>query len=271
MMPLICPGCGGRMDIEAERKLVPFSCPYCAAHLSPEKNGQAVVLKADVLQAAQAAAPDTRPAAEPASRPLEDPLPYLRKAQEESDPARRYALLLKAEEAAPQDLRVQKALLLHGRLHERDKRKVDFSVIKCYLLHAFEVPQEHAKAQREQMVKELFEEERLLKAMALAGDPQAFLREYLTALSGEYIRLFLKGSSRYMKPVFGFAPIGKPHKLLAEPVAAMIERMLEDPLLTNPQQAMLSRAFYAGFAQEFQGETLFLEEALGSLKERLKD
>ncbi len=266
MMPLICPSCGGRMDIEAERKLVPYSCPYCAVRLLPEKNGQAVVLKVP-----ETGAPQTYPADKPAPHSLEDPVPYLKKAQEESDPVKRYALLKKAEEAAPEDLRVQKALLLHGRFHERDRRKVDFSVIKCYLLHAFEVPEEHTHAQREQMVRELFEEERLQKAMALAGDPQAFLKEYLTALSGEYIRLFLKGSSRYMKPIFGFAPVGKPQRLLAEPVADMIERMLSEPLLTGPRQELLSRAFYAGFAQEFQGETLFLEEALGSLKERLKD
>jgi len=266
MMPLICPNCGGRMDIEAERKLVPFSCPYCAARLSAEKNGQAVVLK--VLETAQ---PQIHPASETLSSPDQDPAPYLKSAQEESDPTRRFALLKKAEEAAPEDLRVQKALLLHGRLHERDRRKVDFSVIKCYLLHVFEAPQEYSLAQREQKIKELLEEERLQKAMALAGDPQAFLRDYLTTLSGEYIRLFLKGSSRHMKPIFGFAPAGKPHKLLAEPVGAMIECMHSDPLLTRPQQEMLSRSFYAGFTQEFQGETLFLDEVLGSLKDQVKD
>ncbi len=266
MMPLICPSCGGRMDIEAEKKLVPFSCPYCEARLSPEKNGQAVYLKLDGVTE-----PQTHPSSQQVASQARDPSPYLKEAQEVSDPVRRYALLKKAEEAAPEDLRVQKALLLHGRLHERDRRKVDFSVIKCYLLHVFEAPQEYSLAQREQKLKELLEEDRLQRAMTLAGDPHSFLREYLTTLSGEYIRLFLKGSSRHMKPIFGFAPAGKPQKLLAEPVAAMIGRMLSDSLLSAPQKETLSRSFYAGFVQEFQGETLFLDEALGSLLHQVKD
>ncbi len=252
MMPLICPGCGGRMDIETERELVPFSCPYCALPLAPQKNGQAVVLKASPV-------PQSRqdpPAAEDVSG-------LLRRAQEESDPVKRFSLLQKAEQAAPNDLQIQKALLLHGRLHERDRRKLDFSVIKCYLLHAFEEPEDHPFAQREDMIRELFSEERLVKAMAMAPDGQAFLMDYLTSLSGEYIHLFLRGSSRYMKPIFGFAPAGKPAKLLSSPAADMIRCMMKEPALSQEERNMLASAFYKAYAKEFQGETAYLDEALG--------
>ncbi len=260
MMPLICPGCGGRMDIEAERELVPFSCPYCAAPLTPQKNGQAVVLRASPA-----------PLSRQAPRAGEDVSDLLRRAQEESDPVKRYAILQKAEEAAPDNLQVQLALLLHGRLHERDRRKIDFSVIKCYLLHAFEEPEAHPFAQREDMLRELFSEERLVKAMELAPDGRAFLREYLMALSGEYIHLFLRGSSRHMKPIFGFAPAGKPSRLLAAPAADMLRCMLREQALSEDQRNMLAGAFYNAFANEFQGETAYLDEALGSLLEQVKN
>lgn len=259
MMPLICPGCGGRMDIEAERELVPFSCPYCAVPLEPQKNGQAVFLKVS-------SAPVSR---QPASGG-EDVSGLLRRAQEESDPQKRYALLKKAEEAAPSNLQVQMALLLHGRLHERDRRKLDFSVIKCYLLHVFEEPEDHPPAQREAMLRELFFEDRLIKAMEMAPDGQAFMMDYLTALSKEYVYLFLRGSSRYMRPIFGFAPAGKPAKLLAAPAALMLSRMLKEPAHSKEHRDMLASAFYRACDMEFQGETAYLDEALGSLREQIK-
>ena len=193
----------------------------------------------------------------------------LKKAGDESDPVKRYALLTKAEQASPQDLRVQKALLKHGRLHERNKHRVDFSIIKCYLLHMFEEPQAHTTTQQEEMIRELFFEERLIKALELADDPEAFLLEYLTELSREYIRLFLQGSNRYMKSIFGFSTGGKPAKLLAVPSAAMIKRMFHEPLMTEDQRKTLSQAFYAAFEQEFDGETVYLNESLGGLKHAL--
>jgi hypothetical protein len=246
------------MDIEAERELVPFSCPYCAVSLTPQKNGQAVVLK--VSPAAPARIKDV-----PAG---EDVPALLRRAQEESDPVKRFALLQKAEEAAPNNLQVQKALLLHGRLHERDRHKIDFSVIKCYLLHVFEEPETYSFAKREDKIRELISEDRLVKAMDMAPDGQAFLKDYLTALSQEYIHLFLRGSSRHMKPIFGFAPAGKPSRLLAAPAANMLRCMLKEQALSEEMRDMLAGAFYKAYGLEFQGETAYLDEALGALTER---
>ncbi len=258
-MPLICPGCGGRMDIDAERELVPFSCPYCAMQLAPQKNGQAVVLKASAA-----------PAAVKPPRPGENISGLLRLAQEESDPVKRYALLQRAEEAAPDNLQVQKALLLHGRLHERDKRKIDFSVIKCYLLHVFEEPETYSFAKREEKIQGLFTEDRLVRAMDKAPDGQAFLKDYLTSLSQEYIHLFLRGSSRHMRPIFGFAPAGKPARLLAAPAALMIRCILKEPALSQDQRELLARAFYKAYDQEFS-ETAHLDEMLGEQSEELKN
>ncbi len=260
MMPLICPGCGGRMDIEQDRELVPFSCPYCAAALTPQKNGQAVVLKAGPVSMRK-----------PTQKTAEEAIALLQSAQAESDPVKRYALLKNAEEAAPGDLRVQKALLLHGRLHERDKRKADFSIIKCYLLHIFEEPEAYSPARREEKLAQLFSEDRLQKAMAMAPDPEAFLKEYLTALSADYISLFLMGSSRHMKPLFGLSLGGKPARLLAEPASAILSHMLAEQTLAQDQRETLARAFYEAFARTMDGETGWLDEKLGAQKSRLAE
>ena len=57
------------------------------------------------------------------------------------DPVYAHARLKRAEILAPDSLEVQKALLLLGCLHERQRRPADYSLIKCYLLHAFEHPE----------------------------------------------------------------------------------------------------------------------------------
>lgn len=278
MMPLICPGCGGRMDIEAERELVPFSCPYCAAPLTPQKNGQALVLKVSSAAPVNRQVPAVSvnqqtsavtPASLKSSPAGGDASALLRQAQEQSDPIKQYVLLQKAEEADPGNLQVQKALLLHGRLHERDKRRIDFSVIKCYLLHVFEEPEAYSFSKREDKIRELISEDRLVKAMDMAPDGQAFLKDYLTALSQEYIHLFLRGSSRHMKPIFGFAPAGKPSRLLAAPAADMLRCMLKEQALLQDQRETLASAFYKAYGLEFQGETIYLDEALGTLAEQL--
>jgi hypothetical protein len=271
MMPLICPGCGGRMDIEAERELVPFSCPYCAATLTPQKNGQAVVLKALPAAPVNRQVSPVTPVSLKSFPAREDASALLRQAQEQSDPIKRYALLQMAEEAAPDNLLVQKALLLHGRLHERDRHKIDFSVIKSYLLHVFEEPETYSFAKREDRIRELISEDRLVRAMDMAPDGQAFLKDYLTALSQEYIHLFLRGSSRHMKPIFGFAPAGKPSRLLAAPAANMLRCMLKEQALSQDQREMLAGAFYKAYGLEFQGETIYLDEALGVLAEQFSN
>lgn len=257
MMPLICPGCGGRLEVEEDRPLQPFTCPYCAQALVPEKNGRAVILKPGV----QPAVPCTPQTAAPKEG---DPAALLLRAEGEKDPGKKYMLLLEAEKAAPQDLKVQMALLLHGRLHERDGRRVDFSVIKSYILHIFEEPKSHSDKEREAMLRELFHEERLTRCLGFAPDPDGFLRDYLERLSLHYITLFLRGNSRYMKPIFGFSTgLGKAPRLLAEPVARMLFAMLLEPLLSYEERSRLARAFYAAFHRDMAGDTQALDSLLG--------
>jgi hypothetical protein len=135
----------------------------------------------------------------------------------------------------------------------------------------FEEPETYSFAKREDKILELFSEDRLIKALDMAPDGQSFLKDYLTALSQEYIRLFLRGSSRHMKPIFGFAPAGKPSRLLAAPAAGMLRCMMKEQALTKDQRDMLAGAFYKAYGLEFQGETAYLDEALGALTERFNN
>ena len=69
--------------------------------------------------------------------------------------------------------------------------------------------------------------------------PNGFLRRYLTRLSEEFIRLFLKGSTRHMHAIFGFVNEGKAPKHLALPAAQMLRAMQRDESLTGAQRSLL--------------------------------
>ena len=252
MLPLICPHCGGRMEVE-ERPLVSFACPYCAGAVAPSQNGKAWILTPGPPGLGGEAAPQAQDPVNQAKAQL-----LTERAKEEKDPRRQHELLSQAEKLSPDSLAVQSALLYLGRLHERTAKRVDFSVIKCYLLHAFDRPEEHTPAQREAMLTELFHHPRLKKCLALAPDPEAFMKEYLENLCGQYIALFLKGNNLYMRPFFGFST-GKPEKLLAAPAARIIRAIREDERLEPIQRALLSQAFYAAFSKEMAGHTEYLD------------
>lgn len=244
MQQAVCPLCGEMTSLEP-RAQAQVTCPHCGGALEAVMNGRAVILKA--------AGPP---------RPEESPqaLALVEKAQGESDPVKRYALLNQAAQAYPDSLAVHKALLYHGRLHQRNPKRIDFSVIKCYLLHPFEEPEAHSEAERQAYIQELFAGPELERCLSLAPDGEAFMAEYLQEISRQYIELFLRGSSRHMRSILGF-PLGKADKLLAEPAARMLRQMRGDRLLSSRQQEQLFQAFYEAFKQTV-GHTAFLDAAL---------
>lgn len=180
------------------------------------------------------------------------------------DPGYAYRCLERAEVMAPDSLKVQRALLMHGRLHERDRRAADYSVIKCYLLHAFEHPERHPEAEQQRMARELFDHRRLQACLALAEDPQAFLNDYLEELSQEYMRLFIAGDSSHAPRVFGISPRQQLHRYLARPAADVIRNLLLSPFLSEEEQLMAARAFYRAFYKQMQGQTKDLDRLLGA-------
>lgn len=186
----------------------------------------------------------------------------LRLANAAEDPVYRHQLLARAEELAPQNLSVQRALLMLGRLHERDPRHVDFSVIKCYLLHVFEYPEQHAEQDIREKAREIFDHPRLKKCLGLSSDPDAFLRGYLEELSLEYIRVFLAASSAHSPSLLGFTLKHSAAKCLAEPMAKMLANILSSAYLRAGEQTMLAGLFYRACHRHLNGETRYLDAKL---------
>lgn len=187
----------------------------------------------------------------------------LARARDAQDPARRYALLLEAEQLAPDDLEVQRALLLHGRLHERDGRRLDFSVIQCYLFHVFEHPEQHDEAAQERSARALLEEPRLLRCLTLAPDPKAFLNDYLTELAGEYVRIFILPDRTHAPWAFGLALPNRRGRYMARPAADVIRNLFSCPWYTMAQQRLTARAFYQAYYRAMDGDVQALDELLG--------
>lgn len=173
------------------------------------------------------------------------------------------ACLDRAEILAPDSLEAQRALLMHGRLHERGRDPGDFSVIKCYLLHGFEHPEEYSEEALRRQAQELFCDPRLKACLALSPDPEGFLKDYLAELSQQYMHLFVAGDSSHAPRLFGFSHRSSLPRYLAMPASDIIRNMLSSPFLDAEQQRLLARSFYEAFSRQMEGRTTELDRQLG--------
>lgn len=180
------------------------------------------------------------------------------------DPRDAHAFLSKAAEIAPDDLRVQKELLLLGRLHERDSQHITFHVIKCYLLHAFEHPEDHDQAEQKRMARELFDHEQLKHCLSIAPDPEVFLKEYLQDLCAEYVRLFIAGDTTHTRAILGITIGAKQPVYLAAPAYDVIDNILRSSSLSEDEKTLLAGAFYRAYHAHMEGRTEPLDEKLGN-------
>ena len=150
---------------------------------------------------------------------------FLLQASKQTDPVKKKAILDQAAAQYPDDLSVQEELLHLGRLWQRDPRRLDYHVIKCYLLHVFEEPETETPAMRQQMLQELTEDPQLLLCRKMAGDgEEAFLRRYVTRMCREYVKLFLVSANSKNGTIMGLR-IFPLEKCLAKPVAVMLYNM----------------------------------------------
>lgn len=184
-------------------------------------------------------------------------------ARKASDPRHAWKLLQRAEVLAPDSLDVQRALLMHGRLHERSPKALDYSVVKCYILHAFEHPEQHSEEELKDMAQELFEHRKLQECLRLSPDPNAFLKQYLEDLSQEYLRIFVISDSSHVPRIFGLQAPGQLHKYLAKPAADIIRNMLSSPFLSAEHQTLAARAFYQAYHRQVEGRVEALDALLG--------
>ncbi len=224
-----CPRCGKALEIAGAA-----FCPHCGAPM-----------------AAAQAAPVPKGA-----------LALLEKAERQTDPVKKHELLLEAQAQFPDCLEVAQELLFLGRLHERSPKKLDFSVIKCHLMHFYLTPDEFTAAQREQMREELFDHPDLRRCLELASDGDAFMRRYLERLCRDFINVFLRGSNRYMHSFFGFRLDNRIAKVLASPLAQMLGQIHGDTDLDYDRRTMLYDALYRAFLLEAGNDAKWLDALL---------
>lgn len=193
-----------------------------------------------------------------------DKTDLLYEAKLSDDPVYAYACLKKAETLDPDNLEVQRALLMLGRLHERGKNPADYSAIKSYLLHSFEHPEKYREEELKAAAGQLFSDPQLLRCLSLTPDTQAFTEQYLDDLSEEYMRIFITGDSSHAPRVFGFSARIKMNTYLARPVSDLVSNALQSPFLMQDQRRMVARAIYKAFSRQMGGETKALDQLLGA-------
>lgn len=185
------------------------------------------------------------------------------------DPRDAHAFLSRAAEIAPSDLRIQKELLLRGDLHKRDPQRISFHVIKCYLLHTFEHPEQHEENEQKRMAREIFDHEQLERCLHLAPDREQFMKEYLEELCAEYVRLFIAGDTTHTRAVLGVTLTSKQPAYLAEPAFDVIDNILSFPHYSQEEKTLLAGAFYRAYRTFMEGRTEPLDEKLGNALGRL--
>ena len=175
----------------------------------------------------------------------------------------RKKILEEAEKRFPEDPDIQWELLFIGRPAEKPPRgRIDFSIIKSWLLQIYREPKAFSAAEKDRMRGELLRDTRLERTLRLFPDPEGKRKEYLRRICGEYIEIFLEGDNRVMGTLFGFRLGKNKAKALASPAAEMIRNMREDDGLGETERETLIRVFTDAYAGRAGGSTGELEREL---------
>ena len=207
---MICNACGKEIQVEG----VAF-CPYCGARLSAaaEKN------------VSDAAAE------------------WIRKALQATSLPERKKILDQAKAVCPDDPAIDWELLFIGTPDPKPQRgKIDFSIIKSWLLQIYRTPGDFSAEKRDAMRRELFESPQLQAVLAGREKPEEKMREYLERLCREYTEIFLKEDNRLMGNIFGLRIGRNRDKVLENAVDSMIRQMDADEKLTPERRQMLQEA-----------------------------
>ena len=188
--------------------------------------------------------------------------PDLSAVRGEADPVKKHTMLMDLQAQYPDSLEVAEEILYLGRLYERNQRRLDFSVIKSYVLNIYLEPETIKADRREELRKEIFSHPDLDRCLELSKDKNVFLLRYIERISEEFIRLFLKGSTKYMRSFFGFTQSSKAPKFLALPATRMLKNMQLDESMTDEQKGLLMKGFYTAFSCQADGDTQYLDQEL---------
>ena len=197
----------------------------------------------------------------PAPETPEEVLTWLEKADAQDDYHLKAKILNEAAQAIPDCFEIEWERLFIG--HERPRKgAVDFSIIKCYLLHMYLTPGDFNTQRKAENRLELFEDPQLLRCLQLSADPEKALTDYLHRLSLDFIRIFLEGSNKYMGNFLGFTLSRNRARTLARPVASMLKAIDADGLLPADRREKLYACFRDAYAEYAAGETRWLDELL---------
>ncbi len=155
-----CPHCKNSININEG---LPLYCPWCGGKLNPDTDEAG--LASMLLQA-----------------------------KSETDSVKKHDILIKAKEIYGVRREIEKELLLLGRLYERGG-KPDFYRIPYWPLNAIEKPREFSKRDRQKMLDSFFSNPQLMRVAEMYEDRMAFINEYLTSMSEEYVRTFMQNSN----------------------------------------------------------------------------
>ena len=155
----------------------------------------------------------------------------------------RKKILEEAQRVCPDDPAIEWELLFIGTPDPKPARgKMDFSIIKSWLLQIYRKPGDFTAEKRNAMRKELFEGEQLQKVMAGSADPEGKMEEYLERLCREYIDIFLKEDNQLMGNIFGLRIGRNRDKVLEGAVENMIRQIEADRELDTGRKQMLREA-----------------------------
>ena len=168
---------------------------------------------------------------------------WIRKAMKVTSLPERKKILEEARRACPNDPAIDWELLFIGTPDPKPVRgKMDFSIIKSWLLQIYRTPGEFSAEKRNAMRKELFEGGQLQKVLAASADPEGKMREYLERLCRDYIEIFLKEDNRLMGNIFGLRIGRNRDKVLGDAVESMIGQIESDKELAQDRKQMLKEA-----------------------------
>ena len=173
----------------------------------------------------------------------EEAAEWIRKAMKVTSLPERKGILEKARAVCPGDPGIEWELLFIGTPDPKPQRgKLDFSIIKSWLLQIYRKPEDFSREKRDAMRRELFEGLQLKSVLAASADPEKKMREYLERLCREYVEIFLKEDNQLMGNIFGLRIGRNRDRILQETVSAMIRRIEADEQLEPEQKQMLQDA-----------------------------
>ena len=165
---------------------------------------------------------------------------WIRKAMKVTSLPERKEILERARAACPGDPGIEWELLFIGTPDPKPQRgKLDFSIIKSWLLQIYRKPDDFSAEKRNAMRHELFHGAQLQSVLASCENPEQKMREYLERLCREYVDIFLKEDNQLMGNIFGLRIGRNRTKILENAVEEMIRRAEGDELLSDEEKQML--------------------------------